>query len=71
MKNSVSRRGFFRVGMGAAGTLVASRTLAELCGKTTGEQPLGPFFQNQGLLKTLFEKTEILQLPSVSPMTVI
>lgn len=48
MKNSVSRRGFFRVGMGAAGTLVASRTLAELCGKTTGEQPLGPFFPKPG-----------------------
>ncbi len=44
MKNSVSRRSFFRVGMGAMGTLAAGQALAQVCGVITGEQPLGPFF---------------------------
>lgn len=48
MKESTSRRNFFKIGLGAVGTLAASNSLAQLCGINTGEQPLGPFFPRAG-----------------------
>lgn len=49
MKNTsnASRRKFFKVGLGLAGTVVAGRSLASVCNIATGEQPLGPFFPNR------------------------
>ena len=48
MEKSVSRRNFFKAGLGVAGTLAATHSLAQVCGVTTGEQPLGPFFPHRG-----------------------
>ena len=48
MKESVSRRKFFRFGLGAMGTLAATNSLARVCGVHTGKQPLGPFFPQPG-----------------------
>lgn len=45
---SVSRRNFFKVGLGAVGTMTAAHSLAQICGVTTGGQPLGPFFPKTG-----------------------
>ncbi|MEM7646234.1 MAG: protocatechuate 3,4-dioxygenase [Pseudomonadota bacterium] len=47
-KSKISRRGFFMAGLGAAGTMAASETLAKVCGAKTGEQGLGPFFPRPG-----------------------
>ena len=42
--NNISRRRFFQFGLGAAGTIAASSSVAKVCGIKTGEQGLGPFF---------------------------
>lgn len=41
---NISRRRFFKFGLGAAGTIAASTSVAKVCGVKTGEQGLGPFF---------------------------
>lgn len=45
-----SRRSFFKVGLGMAGAMAATRAYANVCGSTveTGEQALGPFFPRPG-----------------------
>jgi protocatechuate 3,4-dioxygenase beta subunit len=52
MKNesikTASRRNFFKIGLGAVGTLTAAHSLAQVCGGKTGEQMLGPFFPVPG-----------------------
>ena len=40
----ITRRRFFQFGLGAAGTIAASSSVAQVCGLKTGEQGLGPFF---------------------------
>ena len=48
-KKPLSRRHFFKAGIGAAGTLIAGHSLAQTCMRgLTGSQPLGPFFPNDG-----------------------
>ena len=47
-QKSVSRRNFFKVGLGAAGTLAAGHSLAQVCGLRTAPQALGPFFPSDG-----------------------
>lgn len=44
----LTRRKFFRAGLGATGVLAASSSLARICGVATGRQSLGPFFPNEG-----------------------
>ena len=45
----LSRRNFFRAGLGTAGALVAAKTFAQECVTTpTADQPLGPFFPRAG-----------------------
>ncbi|MFK8136887.1 MAG: hypothetical protein AB8E15_00880 [Bdellovibrionales bacterium] len=45
---SISRRAFFKTGISLAGTVAASSVTASICGLGTAEQPLGPFFPNEG-----------------------
>lgn len=46
---TLSRRGFFKTGAGAAGGLVVGGSAALAClKKPTASQPLGPFFPHQG-----------------------
>ncbi|MGE0529268.1 MAG: hypothetical protein AB7G93_01345 [Bdellovibrionales bacterium] len=47
-KSPFSRRDLFKTGIGVAGALVATRSVAQVCDLTTGEQPLGPFFPRAG-----------------------
>ncbi|MGE3973935.1 MAG: hypothetical protein AB7F59_05345 [Bdellovibrionales bacterium] len=47
-ENILSRRSFFKMGLGTAGTLAAGHALAQVCGINTGAQPLGPFFPRPG-----------------------
>ena len=47
-KSNLTRRKFFKVGLGAAGTLAATKSVAQACGVPTGEQGLGPFFPRPG-----------------------
>lgn len=42
--NFISRRNLFKAGLGAAGTLAATHSVAKVCGVQTGAQGLGPFF---------------------------
>jgi len=44
----LSRRKFFELGLGAAGTFAATTSLAQVCGIATGKQALGPFFPRPG-----------------------
>lgn len=48
MKKTVSRRNFVKTGLGIVGSLAATKSLAQVCGINTGEQPLGPFFPRPG-----------------------
>lgn len=41
---NISRRKLFQWGLGTAGTIAASSSVAKVCGVNTGEQGLGPFF---------------------------
>lgn len=43
-----SRRNFFKVAIGAAGSLAAIPGFTQVCGMITGKQPIGPFFPNEG-----------------------
>lgn len=43
-QNPLSRRSLIKYGLGAMGGLAASRSVAQVCGGSTAEQPLGPFF---------------------------
>ena len=45
---SLTRRRLFQWGIGTAGTLAASSSIAKVCGVQTGEQGLGPFFPRPG-----------------------
>ncbi len=47
-ENKLTRRRFFQWGLGTAGTLAASSSVAQACGLKTGEQGLGPFFPRPG-----------------------
>ncbi|MCJ8276189.1 MAG: hypothetical protein HRT44_07035 [Bdellovibrionales bacterium] len=48
--SQISRRNLMRMGLGAAGTLVAQKAMAATCepAASTAEQPLGPFFPREG-----------------------
>ncbi len=47
-KTKLTRRKLFQWGIGTAGTLAASSSVAQVCGLKTGEQTLGPFFPQPG-----------------------
>ncbi|MCY4644150.1 MAG: protocatechuate 3,4-dioxygenase [Bacteriovoracales bacterium] len=51
MKISLPRRKFFGLGLGALAALPVTRSLAQICGEATAEQPLGPFFPHPGTLE--------------------
>jgi protocatechuate 3,4-dioxygenase, beta subunit len=51
-----SRRNFFKLSLGAVGTLTAAQSLAQMCGVKTGEQVLGPFFPVPGSPETLIKE---------------
>lgn len=47
--STLTRRKFFKVGVGTAGGVVATSAMAQVCGGSqTAEQPLGPFFPRPG-----------------------
>lgn len=54
--NKLSRRRFFGWGIGAAGTIAASSSVAQVCGVKTGEQTLGPFFPRPGTPEDLIKE---------------
>lgn len=48
IESGVSRRGLLKFGLGAVGTVIGGRAVAEACGVATGQQILGPFFPRNG-----------------------
>jgi protocatechuate 3,4-dioxygenase beta subunit len=48
VKNDLTRRRFFKVGIGTMGMVAATRAMAQVCEMATGKQPLGPFFPRPG-----------------------
>ena len=63
--DKLSRRRFFRWGLGTTGTLIASQAWGQVCeeGKQTAIQPLGPFFPQDGSPKKDVREDEDNQLP--------
>lgn len=63
MNQDLSRRKFFQAGLGLAGGLAASSSVANVCGIKTGEQGLGPFFPNPGTPEDVINETMDPQVP--------
>ena len=59
----ISRRGFFKAGLGVAGSLAATNSVAKVCGVTTGAQGLGPFFPRPGTPVDPIRESEDGSLP--------
>lgn len=47
-QNTRNRRSFLAKTFGIAGSLTAGTAIAKVCGTSTAEQPLGPFYPNDG-----------------------
>lgn len=62
-RSVVSRRSLVKSSLGVAALLTASKSLAQVCGLTTGKQILGPFFPNASTPEFPIHEDDDLNLP--------